>query len=1127
MNNFITNSDKRQLKNRLIELLSKSKELKFLIGFFYFSGLKELFQGLKSNDIVKLKILVGLNVDKTSRGLFEYGDKDIKITDDERVHQFYESIKKSINTESFDNKDFYEQSKYFLQMIKDDRIVLRKTYEPNHAKIYLFILNEEQIGRNKLFITGSSNLTSAGLSSQQEFNVEISDYGFDEAEIYFDELWNKAVKVTEDNELKKRLIEVLEQETLIKEITPFEAYVLTLKTYLDTFKGKGIGQRLVEVLKENDFKEYKYQLDAVQQALSIIENNNGVIIADVVGLGKTIIACAVAFEMKKRGIVIAPPGLIGDKSKQSGWRRYLEQFHLSNLGWDAFSLGDLETVSEFISKAKDVEIIIIDEAHRFRNQDTKDYELLKNICRGKKVILLTATPFNNRPADIFSLLKLFIIPKKSAITLDDDLEFKFRIFKTIFDRLSYIKKYHDSSDPKKRNRAETYYKAMFGKLPINLNNVKRLSHELAKEIRDVIEPVTIRRNRLDIQGNPFYRDEIKDLSVVDDPQEWFYELTKKQSEFYDKIINEYFALPDQGGTFQGAIYRPFEYEKEKLDELGEEENFQYQQQFNLYDFMRRMLVKRFESSFGAFQQSVNNFIKIKTDVLTFIEKTGKYILDRSLLEKIYEKDSDEIEEYLLTYAEKIKNNEYPKNHKIYELKNFAKKDEFMNAINSDLRMFKSILTELNELNLVNNDPKSSCLITELKKVINNKPGNSEPKRKILIFSEYTDTVNYLSPILLKEFNNRVLIVAGDLTSSKIKEINKNFDASSVEQHDNYDILLATDKISEGFNLNRAGMVINYDIPWNPVRVIQRVGRINRISKKVFDKLYIVNFFPTEQGSDLVRSREIASQKMFLIHNALGEDAKIFDIDEEPSPSGLYSRVQQNPEQLESESFYTKALKDYEAIKIQFPDLISSLEKFPPRIKVAKKYSENELLVVIKKQRLFVHHILYDAEEDNHSIINLDTVYENIKASKEEPSLALSDRFWDNYEIVKNYKLKGRANISENSIQQKSINNLKYLLKINNKEELTELKPFIRMLLEDVLDYGTLSDYTLRRISNLKLTLSLPFNKGEGEGGVPDKTIRELAALKKELGSNYLYDEKQKLVDLTKEIIIAIENQKSI
>ncbi len=172
MNNFITNSQKKQLKTRLLELLSKSSELKFLIGFFYFSGLKELYEGLKLNNELTLKILVGLNVDKNIYGLFEYGDNDKKLSDDERINNFYESIKKSINTENYDHQDFYEQSKFFLQLIKEDRIIIRKSYEPNHAKLYLFQLVEEQIGRSKLFITGSSNLTSAGLTSQHEFNVE-------------------------------------------------------------------------------------------------------------------------------------------------------------------------------------------------------------------------------------------------------------------------------------------------------------------------------------------------------------------------------------------------------------------------------------------------------------------------------------------------------------------------------------------------------------------------------------------------------------------------------------------------------------------------------------------------------------------------------------------------------------------------------------------------------------------------------------------------------------------------------------------------------------------------------------------------------------------------------------------
>ena len=1126
MSNFITNSKTKSLKKRLLELLSKSRELKFLVGFFYFSGLRELHEGLKNNPDVLVKILVGLNVDRTIYGLFEHGKDSNRVSDDEKIYQFFKSIKNSINTEEFDNRDFHEQVRFFLDLIKSDRLIIRKTLQPNHAKLYIFKLDEEQVGRQTLFITGSSNLTSSGLTRQQEFNVEISDYGFEEAEEYFDNLWkdDKSIPITEDDALKTRLIEILEKETLIKDITPFEAYALVLRSYLDTFKGKGIGQRLVEVLQENGYRKYRYQVDAVGQVLSIIEQNNGVIIADVVGLGKTIIACAVAFELKKRGIVIAPPGLIGDKSKTEGWKRYLEDFHLSSLGWDAYSMGDLEKVSEFVSRARDIEVVIVDEAHRFRNQDTKDYEYLKNICRGRTVILLTATPFNNRPADIFSLLKLFITPKKSTITLTDDLEFKFIVFKNTFDKLSYIKKNADSPDPKKRARAISYYKTLFGKDIIDFRDVNNRSHYLARQIKGVIEPVTIRRNRLDLLENPHYRTEVNELSKVEDPIEWFFELTREQSRFYDRIINDYFALPEDGGRFKGAIYKPFIYEKGRIVtdiaevDMTKEENFQYQQQFNLYDFMRRLLVKRFESSFGAFQQSLMNFKRITENVLEFIEKTGKYILDRSLLEKIYDKDLDEIEQHMMEYAERIRNKEYPKNHRIYEIDKFKRKDEFLSDTGSDLQLFDDIIEELHTLNLVDHDPKAMCLVDNLRKVFNQNPNKGEPRRKVVVFSEYIDTVKYLAPILNREFNNRVLVVASNLNKTKITEIHRNFDASlpSGKQEDKYDILLTTDRISEGFNLNRAGMVVNYDIPWNPVRVIQRVGRINRISKKVFDNLYIVNFFPTEKGADLVRSREIASQKMFLIHNALGEDSKIFDIDEEPTPSGLYNRVQQNPDHLEGESFYTRVLKEFERIKKEAPEIANSLRDFPPRIKVARKSDDDELFVVIKKGRLYVHHKKYRYDTAP-VLLSLEDVIDRIRAERDEPALPLSATFWDVYEEIKTHREYSeshrRGGHKEHSIQQKAINNLKSIIGTDN-EDITPLKGFARTLLEDILDYGTLSDYTLRRIANLDV-------------GKIGSVVKELKKLMQELGEDYLEREKQRLKSISKEIIIAIENRNQI
>ena len=1124
MKNFITNHEAKNLKRRLIELIQKSEELKFLVGFFYFSGIRELYEGLKEKPDVNIKVLVGLNVDRTNFGLLEYADQDKQLSDEERCYKFLQSVKKSLNSEDFDTQEFYQQVRFFIKLISENKLIIRKTYNPNHAKIYIFKLEEGQVGRKNLFITGSSNLTKAGITTQEEFNVEISDFGFEDAEDYFDHLWEEAVKITEDNVIKQRLIEVVEKETLVKDITPFEAFVLVLKTYLDSYEQKEVGQSLIKILEENGYKRYQYQLDAVKQALAIIEKNNGVIIADVVGLGKTIIACAVARELKKRGIVICPPGIVGDKNKNSGWMKYTEEFRLYD--WEVRSLGDLENVSEFVSKAKDIEVVIVDEAHRFRNQDTKDYEYLKNICRNKIVILLTATPFNNRPGDILSLLKLFITPKKSSITLENNLVDKFRAFKGIFDRLGYIKKYWKSQNEDKRKKAENYYEGLFEEKTINLQKVKQRSHYLAKQIRDVIEPVTIRRNRLDLQNNPLYKNEVKDLSKVKDPKEWFFELTKKQSEFYDQIISHYFGDPDEGGQFKGAIYRPFEYEVERKkiadEKLTEKENFQFIQQRNLYDFMRRLLVKRFESSFGSFEQSIKNFKHITKNILEFIKKTGKgdyykgeYILDRALLEKIYDLDIDEIEKNLAEYTEKINNGEYPKNHKRYKIAEFKYKDDFIAHINADLVMFDNILKELSALDLVISDPKTHCLLNNIKDVLKQKPNKGEPKRKLIIFSEYLDTVKYLEPMLEKQFGKRLLVVSGDLPSAKITQINKNFDAAYDKQEDEYDILLASDRISEGFNLNRAGMVINYDIPWNPVRVIQRVGRINRISKKVFDELYIVNFFPTEKGAELVKSREIASNKMFLIHSTLGEDAKIFDIDEEPTPSGLYEKIQQNPDNLEQESFYTRVLSKYLEIKKENPELIEDLKNYPPRIKVAKKSEENELLVFLKKGRMYIHGVKYDAEKDNQVYPStFEDVFDKIACDKNEKKLPLSSLFWNSYEKVKKFKEYRLPPSSDQSLEQKALLNLKTFI-TNPWEELLPYMDFLRTLREDIIDYGTLSDYTLRRIANLE----------NSDDSNRKKSIQEISSLRNELGEDYLQKEKERQKDLSKEIIIAIENQK--
>src|SRR3990172_129114 len=209
----------------------------------------------------------------------------------------------------------------------------------------------------------------------------------------------------------------------------------------------------------------------------------------------------------------------------------------------------------------------------------------------------------------------------------------------------------------------------------------------------------------------------------------------------------------------------------------------------------------------------------------------------------------------------------------------------------------------------------------------------------------------------------------------------------------------SDKLSEGVNLNRAGAIINYDIPWNPTRVIQRVGRINRIGKKVFQSLYIYNFFPTEKGADIIKSREIASQKMFLIHNTLGEDAKIFSVDETPTPSDLFKRVNANPEDEKEQSTLTRVRRLFFEIQSKYPELVERIKELPVRVKTAKAFSQNQLLVFRRKGLgLFIQNV-DDTTLEKPEVRSplFEEALPLIECEFDEPRLSLSPYFWKSYE----------------------------------------------------------------------------------------------------------------------------------
>ena len=1115
-NLFITNKEKK-LSDRLGELIGLSRELRVLVGFFYFSGIKALHEALAANKAISLRILVGLEAEEHCGRVMEFVREATEAEGNRDIQNAYlKSLRESFRSKALDKPSFYERAGCFLELLREGRLELRKTKEPNHAKMYLFdIKDEHALLRDKMWITGSSNLTLPGLEGQGELNVELSDFGGKEAAEYFEALWKEAVPLTDSPEVKDRIVRIIQEESILAQPTPFEAYALVLKNYLEHRQQLDKKARIEHIMKEAGYKPFAHQIDAVNQALATLDAYNGVIIADVVGLGKTVVGSLIGYMRRKRGIVIAPPGLVGDGDETTGWKGYLHEFHLDD--WRVRSCGDMKSALEFVNRDQDFEMVIVDEAHRFRNQDTEDYHCLSQLCRGKEVVLLTATPFNNHPNDFFSLLKLFMPTKKTTLVLDGDLAGAFKGYGVEFADIHEVLKHRGKTDGK---TMEKIFKplARLGIDPAQylqnpqafIRDLRKRAKRLAEQVRQVIEPVTIRRNRIDLKTDPDYRKDVKGLPAMQDPVEQFFELSKEQDRFYDRVINEVFG---EDSPFHGAIYRPYRYAA-GADE--DEENPEVVQQANMYKFMRRLLVRRFESSFGAFAKSLDNAIRMHGHVDDFAKRTGKILIDRTMMERLMEIGDDEADEALAEYLAELEEEKARPRQQVYDLDGDFDRRRFMKELREDLRLLENLREQVNELELAANDPKAKALIRGIEQVLKGQhpdveAAKGEPVRRVIVFTEYADTIDHLRPLLEENFKGKVLTVGkGVVTRSMDETVKANFDASvpARKQKSEFQILLATDKMSEGYNLNRAGLVINYDIPWNPTRVIQRVGRINRIGQRVFEKLYLFNFFPTVRGADIYKCREIAGHKMFAIHETIGEDARIFNVDETPTASSLYQKLTKNPDDLEQESFQTKAKKTYLRIVKEHPDIVRRLEKFPNRVKTAAPANQDGLYVFRRKGQA-----IFALRHQDGAIgeVTMESALGAIECPHDTKSLAFGPGFWGRYEALCRFTRKEDhvAASGATAFDTKARMRLQEALERNL---LPGHKDFLEVLLEDLQYYGTLSDRTLRKIFQIDL----------GAVSGAKKMRKLLDTLIAEMGRDYLERYRQKSAE--DEIIIGIEQR---
>ena len=937
------------------------KEICILTAYCYYEVFSYIIKNENARNIflnAKVKILIGMNIDNKTRRLYFNDNKD----NDKAINDFKEFT-------LTENKEYSSIIELFKYKCENKTLEIRKTAEYMHAKLYLFKYNEE--AERDAFLIGSSNFTHRGIKDRKELNIYCKD-GFNELYNYFEEEWNKAHEILNnknEEEFFRNIIKPTNEDKKYKDdlVSPYKIFLKVIYEYFEFINR----EELLCSPADYGYRDYKYQIDAIKSGINGIMLYNGVLISDVVGLGKSIIASAIAKnlllkEKVEEIIIICPPKII------DSWENYNIEFQIKA---KVFSIGLLDKALEYVRNHRKNRLIIIDEAHRFVNNKTYSYDMITNICFGNKVIAITATPMHNTTSDIFSIIDIF----DRKLTKNKNIEeAKIKILKEERELKSKYKKSENSKE----------------------ENIKK-SKEIAKEIMSLIHTIIIRRTRNDLLESSEYRKDLEkqktEFNDVEEPKLHDYELGDLSKLYYDTLekISPYNEdnedNKDNSNIFKGVRYKPLIYlKKETIEDkrksaevvkevYGEDANFDFADlsSNNIAKFMRHLLVRRFESSIFAFKKSVDNMIAKYENIKMWISKNRYIIYKRGDVNyEDYDDDND------IMIKDNSKKDEGP--YIIENVKEVLSKEFFIDFEN-DLKILKEIKKDWENIG-IEKDKKFFKLKEELKKF-----KKENDKRKIIIFSEFKDTVDYLYESICKDEElNYLLKPLKSVADSKNREtVKANFDASLEErkQESEYFLLISTDTLSEGVNLHRAGIIINYDIPYNPTRVIQRVGRINRIGKKLFDKIYIHNFIPRLEAQKDIKNWQISNFKLTLINSIFGNDTKILQKDDEINSlfslkreAGIISDLENDISwDIEYREIYNKLNQDNK--------LLEEIKNMKDNIFIRRENDFNGLVEIRKGENGIFGGLLKNSVMD----YNMANIFKILKAQENEKSFKTSDK----------------------------------------------------------------------------------------------------------------------------------------
>ncbi len=863
----IIDNRREKLVDHINRILPSTESAKFAVGYFFLSGLTSIAEQLQG--VKELRLLIGNTTNRETLEQIAEGYKRLDLVTEAAEGQAYPKraeVKRSLGDTAANVKEAVEVMdptdegealiRTLAQMIEEKRVKVRVyTKGRLHAKAYVFNYRDDGRYEKGIGIVGSSNLTLAGVSHNTELNVVVQgNENHAQLAAWFDELWNEA------QEFDEALMREIRQSWAMALPTPYDIYMKTLyslvKDRLEESEGPEIlwDDEIVATLAD-------FQKASVRQVVQIIKDYGGGFVADVVGLGKSFIGAAIVkyFERTEhaRALIVCPPPLI------DMWERYNEVYQLNARVLSMGSLKEAEDGS-FNALLDDVryrerDFVLVDESHNLRYPDTQRYKVLQTfLSSGRRCVFLTATPRNKSAWDIYHQIKLFHQDDKTLLPIE----------------------------------------------PADLRQFFKMVERGRKNLRDLLSHILIRRTRNHILR--WYGFDSQTHLPVDPAtfQEYLagrkraYVIVGGRHQFFPKReldTIEYSIEATYQGLYQqirGYLGRPrgTKPSKAKGDELTyaryglwhyvrpeKQHDAPYTELHragaNLRGLVRVLLFKRFESSVQAFRQTLKRLLRIHEMFLVSIRE-GFVPAGEEAQSLLYE--SDHLEETVLV-------EELRKVSGRYAVTDFAL-DLLTEHIENDIHILTRLISLVEPIT-----PEKDAKLLTLKTRFDKKPLSVGKK---LIFTQYADTARYLFENLNPggERDDIDVIFSGDKSKAKIvgrfaPKANKEYHRAAGESELN--TVIATDVLAEGLNLQDCDKVINYDLHWNPVRLIQRFGRIDRIGSD-HDVIYGFNFLPELELERQLGLRQILANRIQEIHDTVGEDAAILDASEQLNEEAMYA-----------------------------------------------------------------------------------------------------------------------------------------------------------------------------------------------------------------------------------------------